>query len=760
MSQDSLRLISLRYSTDAHYDIASHDRGGEPSIDALARASATRSSSPVKDLDHCSPSPEDVSFRHGKLSFEEVLQLGGARPASRMSEIAIAVDQYFGGSSEYSEHRPDTQDPVVKAEPNMALNTRAEQHGLKAPNFWGQRELLPEPVPPRRHISDASVHLHNMRISQHLRSFSGLSDDSLLAELSARDQQNVLSHDQRSSSGFGSDGVPRSWGKVLQHPIGRGGLADEDMPTSQFSPRSGQGPKQVASSLIDGHFDGSHPSHVDGPFDQQVEESDRTSSLIPPTSASVQTFGSNYDETTAVWEKALTKHQEERLSPRKRGSSFSNLSRRPSRKGRESSDAQRNSSGETGNVQLPPPDVGLTPFGLKRVNTSLSFDRLSMPSKMFVSQPNSPSVDVDASRRVSNLLSVQDRQRLINSPPANDANTTSELGHQQLLVPGRHESGLTVPEITLSEPIGELPSSSADSYTGPFDHLPLSERPWARYSSEDRELRNGPASELTGDDVKVRDFQPAVEKIESPGSSPTKFDRLRRKEKIKLRAKTVVLKRMLLTDIPTAFKSSNGTFRRREHGHRSSVSTGGNLEYPELELLPSTAPRPATLADDRQFIKTDRRMSTDIPRKTAHHRQTSQQTSSKRFSSPVSSQYGSMTTRSPLQSDSGSQRRTSSFLESTYQKHISDQYRKRSSESISPLDGPDEDVQEAGKHSPGAKSLPARSLAAPVESTGGLIKSQSHQELRRSTQDLNKLLEENWRASLAKALQSAEGPWE
>lgn len=420
--------------------------------------------------------------------------------------------------------------------------------------------------------------------------------------------------------------------------------------------------------------------NVDGPFDQYTQGA-RSASLAPPTSST--SIGSNYNETAAMWERALTTHQEDRLNPsRTRGSSFSNLSRRSSQREKNCSEVQRKDSVDTTGVSEAAQN-GQTSLMLERVNTTLSFDRLQMPIVRMssTSQPASLSDSQRGSRRASINPTAEARQRSVSSPgPYSVSDNTVDRGPTlQLLVPGGAEFGVVIPNITLSKPTREESSSLVpSSIGGPFDHLLPSERPWARYSSEDRELRNGPASAATGDDVIVRDFQPSTS--ESP-NAVTKMDRLRRKEKAKLRATTIVLKRKLLTDLPSVFKS-NATFRRREHGHRTSISTGGTLEYPELELLPPSAPRLPTALDTSHFVTPPRNKPKSCVRNTPSKQSMSAS------SAASDSHSGTIHDQEPViqQSHAINMKRSSSILARSYQKHIQSDMRK-SSESVSPLDG-------------------------------------------------------------------------
>lgn len=95
---------------------------------------------------------------HGKLSFEDTIEIPKTRSASRMSEIALAVDRCFSSSSEYSERVPHMLESLMTAQHDQSN----EVPQVPCTNRRLEVEM------PRRQPSDASVHLQHMRISQYV----------------------------------------------------------------------------------------------------------------------------------------------------------------------------------------------------------------------------------------------------------------------------------------------------------------------------------------------------------------------------------------------------------------------------------------------------------------------------------------------------------------------------------------------------------------------------------------------------------------
>ncbi|TKA78410.1 hypothetical protein B0A49_01374 [Cryomyces minteri] len=114
---------------------------------------------------------------------------------------------------------------------------------------------------------------------------------------------------------------------------------------------------------------------------------------------------------------------------------------------------------------------------------------------------------------------------------------------------------------------------------------------WSRYPSHTREQRTGSAG--AGDDVTTRDFAllfpDDLQGGSSSDSTPVNTQKRKSKSGLKL-PRSTTFGRNIFKYYAGLFKSQSQDFRRHGMGHRSSIATGGVLEYPELELLPPVLP--------------------------------------------------------------------------------------------------------------------------------------------------------------------------
>ncbi|KAG9200141.1 hypothetical protein G6514_007619 [Epicoccum nigrum] len=126
---------------------------------------------------------------------------------------------------------------------------------------------------------------------------------------------------------------------------------------------------------------------------------------------------------------------------------------------------------------------------------------------------------------------------------------------------------------------------------------------WGRYPSHTRDERNSSASK--SDRVDSRDFaleaaiqfasaqdvdEDMIDPTERVPSIPLMPGEKKKKKKLgsgrMAKSSSMTFSKTFLKNYSKLFKSSSAEFRKHGRGHRSSIATGGVLEYPELEILP------------------------------------------------------------------------------------------------------------------------------------------------------------------------------
>jgi hypothetical protein len=184
----------------------------------------------------------------------------------------------------------------------------------------------------------------------------------------------------------------------------------------------------------------------------------------------------------------------------------------------------------------------------------------------------------------------------------------SEMLRQQSFQRNDMPAVMETPETEyVPEKAGNVSFSVARPFTMDSNDSNLDLGAWSRYPSHTREQRTGSAS--TRDDVKTRDFaydiNPLNVTVESSDNEVSSGKKKRGKRK-KKRAGTVPKSRSImfegLRNYARIFtRTSSAEFLHHGKGHRSSISAGGALEHPELEILPPIfAPLPVIPDRTRQ----------------------------------------------------------------------------------------------------------------------------------------------------------------
>lgn len=116
---------------------------------------------------------------------------------------------------------------------------------------------------------------------------------------------------------------------------------------------------------------------------------------------------------------------------------------------------------------------------------------------------------------------------------------------------------------------------------------------WSRYPSHTREQRTGSAS--TTDKVKARDFaydinpMNILEEEDSAEDSPRSKQKRKGKKKKKTglpKSKSMMMGKEYIRNYVRLIRSPSVEWLTHGKGHRSSISAGGSVEHPELELIP------------------------------------------------------------------------------------------------------------------------------------------------------------------------------
>jgi hypothetical protein len=158
-----------------------------------------------------------------------------------------------------------------------------------------------------------------------------------------------------------------------------------------------------------------------------------------------------------------------------------------------------------------------------------------------------------------------------------------------------------LPEMVESQPPtpGSLDASRPTSgnfsecVIGDLDDPNLNLGPWSRYPSHTREKRTGSAS--TADKVKTRDFAYDINPLnileEEDSSDDSPRSKWKRKGRKKRRtglpkSKSMMLGKEYIKNYVRLIRSPSIEWLTHGKGHRSSISAGGSVEHPELEILP------------------------------------------------------------------------------------------------------------------------------------------------------------------------------
>lgn len=481
--------------------------------------------------------------------------------------------------------------------------------------------------------SSASIHLYNMRISQHLRSVSMMSSTpschSPQSSQHGRARSSIscgsknlprARHDrQTSSSGFASTRIPIAWGQVI-----RAGSQDhldferQDETSSVYSSR----PQSLGDSISEPttnlswvvnqtettmnttldltdntlastqeHSISTKPGPSNGSSESDPsfncdhpKPSPKSHLLEPPAAISVNSSTSSLCKVSKFKKEFNPSPPSKKGKKRKPGSKFL----------RPRSDLQSESEacffdGLADNRETPRERrLSRSLISLKAEQATLEHNRHDaspMWEKALKAYQEERSIMCLSPGKALAARGSPFRERTSSVNRLRALSTPSDVDPLEMPEPSPGESP------TQWESPNPFAPSSVDLKAQPHskNNSASSVEAWSRYPTHTRELRTGSAGHE--DNVKTRDF--AFE-VNSAQIIDHKIDQMRTPTSKKKRvtpsgiskSSSMTFGKNFFKDYAKLFRSQSAEFRRHGHGHRSSIAVGRLLDYPELEVLP------------------------------------------------------------------------------------------------------------------------------------------------------------------------------
>ncbi|KAF2018218.1 hypothetical protein BU24DRAFT_479598 [Aaosphaeria arxii CBS 175.79] len=474
---------------------------------------------------------------------------------------------------------------TIKSNSGQSVIRSAESTAL--PNPLDSNDCVHQPVGLRANVCLSnedenprhSVHLYSMRISHHLRS-----------------GERSNHHRHTSSSGFGSAQVPSKWGKVISP-----GQEPEDI-SSIYSSRPHSPPASVEDSTANLSTPVTQCDTSQETTSSIQEESKRGSihgsteatprpaqfSSIATLKADIQSFDRlSVDDQPALARNnsvADTKRSKFREDfspspPRKRSTAALSILKilKPKSGERSQSDTNLKLRCE-GQV-----DGSFDPVDDGERKEQLSQSAISLEKEMDVLKLNPDSDPVWEHA----LKAFHDERRSMFLPQNNQLSVERPLYRKRSSSVSRRRS-MASPNDALRIAFDRQKDDAATVGA------------WGLYPSHTRPARTGSAGHQ--DRVMTRDFAletaikfaqgdleddidpTATPEISQNGSAKRKKKRVGHARMAKSHSMT--FGKQFIKNYTRMFRSQSTEFRQHGHGHRSSITTGGMLEYPELEVLP------------------------------------------------------------------------------------------------------------------------------------------------------------------------------
>lgn len=495
---------------------------------------------------------------------------------------------------------------------------------------------------------NASVHLYNMRISQHLRSASTLSVAPSIKQASgvqhgrARSSLSIKSkaappsrHQRHSSSGFASTKVPNTWGNVVSEassiystrPNSPESLLLPPVPSAYTVPQSTlRNETIVDGSQTNTPLSGrspSKPSPTPTPVAPRSQLKTLNEEVWPHNARDSRKYpdGStaafNNSSSSSIGKESRFREELTPSPPTKKAKSKNRkgfkLFHHKSKKGMRALSTFDGSTYDEDPIEERKPtrlqrsmvfhgDVDQAGALWERARKAYQREK----SAMYLSPENarsaglfrerSASVAITSPRRPSSMVDPTEREGRPSLADTRQIRSMSYIKHGDFLVPPEIAGGKsTGPSLTAKSSVTSYASVAS------FHSIASSRREesvndstaeisaWSRYPSYTRPQRTGSAG--AADNVIARDFAAVF----APGGDSTGSDSentIKRKAAQKKKAKTGMVKSKSMTfgknflkNYASIFRSQSREFRRYGSGHRTSIAAGGKLEYPELELL-------------------------------------------------------------------------------------------------------------------------------------------------------------------------------
>ncbi|MCJ1357524.1 MAG: hypothetical protein MMC33_007520 [Icmadophila ericetorum] len=185
------------------------------------------------------------------------------------------------------------------------------------------------------------------------------------------------------------------------------------------------------------------------------------------------------------------------------------------------------------------------------------------------------------------------------SPGLRKDKLEGEVDQSRLMVPSGSRRNFSTSSTASEDPLsgyevtvysqGKCPESTSDTDAASLSRRTQEQRlisyrtppaSWSRYPSHLRSARGAAAG--AADKVVVRDFSEEGDaKAELHKDVKDQNSHLG-----KTKSRSMTFGKSVFKKMGRLYASKSATFRSFEYGHRSSISAGGKLEYPELEILP------------------------------------------------------------------------------------------------------------------------------------------------------------------------------